>query len=462
MAIKQVKLQVNELTVGMFVSGLDRPWSQTPFPLQGFYIRDLDEIKQLKVHCSFVYIDVQKGTAPLKNSLRKLSRASTSARKPDRTARRAPMPDVAPLKIRRNTYTTIEPIEREMGKAKELHQQVYQAVGVVMQQVEQDHNNFPVQEAKRAAGQMVDSVIRSPDAFTWLSRVRDKDEYTYSHAVRSAVWAILFGRHIGLPKQDLDVLAMGVLLKDIGKTKLPTYLLEKATRNQEEQQAYEKFVDYGVEILRKLSDVQPRITSVVKTHCERVNGSGFPQHLRGDKIPLLGKIAGIVTFYDETTNPRGQEKPLPPSKAVAKLYDLREIEFQEELVVEFIRAIGLYPTGTLVELSTGEVGVVVEQNFERRLKPKVMVVTDAYKEALFEPVLVDLAAEDKEKQDKVDAGKVHPSELERVEIVQDLEPGSYDIDVAGIRDSYIAMKESKGLLSLFKRKVKFLPGFTKA
>lgn len=147
------------------------------------------------------------------------------------------------------------------------------------------------------------------------------------------------------------------------------------------------------------------------------------------------------------------------SKAVAKLYDLREIEFQEELVVEFIRAIGLYPTGTLVELSTGEVGVVVEQNFERRLKPKVMVVTDAYKQPLYEMVLVDLAADEKEKQQKVDAGKVHPSELERVEIVQDLEPGSYDIDVAGIRDNYIAMKESKGLLSLFKRKVKFLPGF---
>src|SRR5690606_34011349 len=135
-----------------------------------------------------------------------------------------------------------------------------------------------------------------------------------------------------------------------------------------------------VEILRKLPDVKPRVTSVVKTHCERINGSGFPAHLRGDKIPLLGKIAGIVTFYDETINPRGQDKPHSPSRAVAKLYELRDIEFQEELVVEFIRAIGLYPTGTLVELSSGEVGVVVEQNFERRLKPVVMIVTDSVKE----------------------------------------------------------------------------------
>lgn len=81
MGIKQVKVEVNELTIGMFVSGLDRPWTQTPFPLQGFYIRDLDEIKELKVHCNHVYIDVVKGTAPVKARLRSLTSKSSSSRK---------------------------------------------------------------------------------------------------------------------------------------------------------------------------------------------------------------------------------------------------------------------------------------------------------------------------------------------------------------------------------------------
>ena len=451
MGIKQVKVDVNELTVGMFVSGLDRPWAQTPFPLQGFYIRDLDEIKQLKVHCNFVYIDVAKGSSPVKTKLRKLSSLGASNRKLERTAKRTPIADVAPLKIRRDAYKEVQPLEKEIGRARDLHLQVYRAVGAVMEQVDRNHHNIPIQETKRAASHMVDSVIRSPDAFTWLSRVKEKDEFTYSHAVRSAVWAILFGRHIGLPKADLDILAMGVLLKDIGKTRLPKHLLEKKDRTETEQSAYEKFVDYGVEILRQLPDVKPRVTSVVKTHCERVNGSGFPQHLRGDKIPLLGKIAGIVTFYDETVNLRGAVQPLSPSKAVGKLYELREIEFQEELVVEFIRAIGLYPTGTLVELSTGEVGVVVEQNFDRRLKPKVMVVVDAYKQRMYKPILLDLAADDREKQAKIDAGKCRPGELERIDIVQDLEPGAYEIDVAKVRDDYLTRKQGGGLLSLFKR-----------
>ncbi|MFL0804978.1 MAG: DUF3391 domain-containing protein [Agarilytica sp.] len=465
MGIKQVKVAVNELTVGMYISGLDRPWTQTPFPLQGFYVRDLDEIRELKVHCNHVYIDVVKGASPVKSNLKKLSAKSPQERrKQGRADRRTKVTDVAPLKVRRDMYTVAQPLEEEIGRAKQLHQQVYSAVSSVMDQVESSHNNIPIVETKRVASSMVDSVLRSPDAFTWLSRVREKDEYTYSHSVRSAVWAILFGRHIGMPKNELDILAMGVLLKDIGKTRLPEHLIYKAERNQTEQEAYEKFIDYGVDILRKVPDVKPRVTSVVKTHCERVNGSGFPAHLRGDKIPLLGKIAGIVTFYDETTNPRGQDKPLSPSKAVAKLYEQRGIEFQEELVVEFIRAIGLYPTGTLVELSTGEVAVVVEQNFDRRLKPVVMVVTDSVKQPIYEPFTLDLAEHERINQGKIDSGKLTRHEVDLIEIVQDLEPGSFDIDVAGIRDTYIHEKSAgaNGLFSIFKRKVKKLPVFSRS
>ena len=457
MGVKQIKVDVNELTIGMFVSGLDRPWTQTPFPLQGFYIRDLDEIKQLKVHCNHVYIDVIKGSPPVRTKLKTLT---PSNRAQVRASKASRVTDLAPLRIRRNVYNVTQPVEAEIGRARELHQQVYRAVGTVLSQIEQDHHQLPVKETRRAASAMVDSVLRSPDAFTWLTRVREKDEYTYSHAVRSAVWAILFGRHIGLPKPELDVLAMGVLLKDIGKTKLPKHLIEMSGRSATEQEAFEKFVDYGVEILRKMPDVKPRVTSVVKTHCERVNGSGFPQHLRGDKIPLLGKIAGVVTFYDETTNPRNQN-PLSPSKAVGKLYEARGIEFQEELVVEFIRAIGLYPTGTLVELNTGEVAVVVEQNFERRLRPKIMVVLDAVKQRLHQPYIIDLAEDEREKQRKMESGKFLSTEIEAIEIIQDLQPGLYNIDMTELHQEYIDSKQKPGgLLSFLKKSPFKIPGIS--
>lgn len=450
MGVKQVKVDVNEVTIGMFVSGLDRPWTQTPFPLQGFYIREAEEIRQLKAHCRHVYIDVAKGAGPVGARLKTISREPQ--RKGVRPSRSSKVKiDVSPLKIRRDVYKNETPLKKEVKHARELHQAVFKSIGEVMQQLGSGEA-VPVQETKRVASQMVDSVLRNPDAFTWLSRVKEADEHTYGHSVRSAVWAIIFGRHVGMAKKDLDTLAMGVLLKDVGKADLDRSLLNKSQRTPEEEKEYERFVEIGVEILRKTPQVEPKVISVVKTHCERVNGSGFPQQLRGDKIPLLGKIAGIVTFYDDVTNPRGEMYPLAPSRAVAKLYERRDKEFQEELVVEFIRAIGLYPTGTLVELNTGEVAVVVEQNFERRLKPKVIIVLDACKEPLAKHITLDLAEDDRLKQALVDSGKKRFDEVEKIEIAQDLEPGSFEVDIQKIRDDYLFTNEKKSLFSFLKRR----------
>jgi hypothetical protein len=179
------------------------------------------------------------------------------------------------------------------------------------------------------------------------------------------------------------------------------------------------------------------VVHIVRNHCERFDGSGYPLGLIGDKIPFLAKVAAIVTVYDAVTNPRNSKYPLAPSKAMAKLYDMRNIEFQEELVVQFIQALGIYPTGTLIELNTGEVAVVVEQTFARRLKPKVAVVVDKDKTKLKEPRILDLFEDFSEKLRKAEKRGQPTSSIKAVEIVKDLEPGSYDIDIAEVRDSYL-------------------------
>ncbi len=447
--VKQIKVDVAEVRIGMYVSGLDRPWGQTPFPIQGFYVRDLDEIKQLKTHCNHVYIDVTKGAGPATANLRTLApreknRSSKQKIKPPSSS------SMAPIKVNSRTYEQKEPLEKEAKRARQLHQRVFSAVSEVMVQIGSG-NMTSVHETKRVAGSMVDSILRNPDAFTWLSRIRDTDEHTYGHAVRSAVWAILFGRHIGLAKAELDTLALGVLIKDVGKTHIRRELLLDDDRTTQEQAEYEEFVDKGVGILKKIPGVEPRVIAIVKTHCERINGSGFPQHLKGDSIPLLAKIAGIVTFYDEVTNPRGASNPIAPSQAVSHLYEVRGVEFQEDLVVEFIRAIGLYPTGTLVELTTGQVGVVVEQNFERRLKPKILLLLNEFKQPLKKKKVLDLAKDDMNKQALIDSGKKRLDEVEKIEIAQDLEPGSYDIDINEIRDKYLLKGFKKSLFSFFKK-----------
>lgn len=451
MGVKQVKVAVNDLALGMFISGLDRPWTQTPFPLQGFYLRDLSEVNQLKHYCSYVYIDVQKGKAPI--GARQSSWPPAELSRKD-TPTRAPSLQpvdvkVSPIKVRHNVYSHHQPLQKEIDGARQLHSRVNRAILEIDQQVSRE-GTIALPAARKMAGEMVDSVLRNPDALSWLTRVREKDEHTYSHSIRCAIWAILFGRHIGLPKKDLDVLALGVLLKDIGKTKLSTALLRKDPRDEAEEAEYETFVELGVEMLRNSGQVEPRVISVVNTHCERLNGSGFPQHLRGDKIPVLGKIAGLVSYYDEITNPRYQAKALSPSKAVARLYELRNIAFQEDLTVEFIRAIGLYPTGTLVELNSGEVAVVVEQNFERRLKPKVMMVLGKDKKPLAKRWVLDLAHKDMRLQKQIDKGKKRHQDIAKIEISNDLEPSRFEINIAQVRDDYLNTVGKNGLWGRIK------------
>lgn len=436
--IKQVKVDVNELIIGMYVSGLDRPWSQTPFPLQGFFIRQPDEIDQLRLYCKYVLIDVQRGKQPVavKHSTLEKKAGGTAADAAE--TRQRQQITAAPLKLRHNFYSDPVALKKENIAAEKLHGDIKANLNEIMSGVSQG-GTVEVKKATQLASQVVDSVVRNPDAFSWLSRIRDKDEFTYGHIVRSAVWAGVFGRHIGLDKKEMNTLVSACLLKDVGKVKLPEQLLTiaEADRTAEQQAEYKKFIEYSVEILRATAGVPAEIIHVVRNHCERFDGSGYPQGLIGDKIPFLAKVAGIVTVYDAVTNPRNSKYPLAPSKAMAKLYDMRNIEFQEELVVQFIQALGIYPTGTLIELNTGEVAVVVEQTFARRLKPKVAIVVDKDKTKLKEPVILDLFEDFSEKLRKAEKRGQPTSSIKAIEIVKDLEPGSFDVDIAEVRDSYL-------------------------
>ncbi|MDP5208156.1 HD-GYP domain-containing protein [Microbulbifer sp. 2205BS26-8] len=432
MAIEQAKISVGALQRGMFVSRLDRPWVRTPFALQGFYIRDLEEIRQLQKHCRYVYVDVHKTVGSAGIALCRL--LDVSCDRQNRAASHVVTP-CRPVTVAHGTYPPPQPARREAGNARKLHGQILQAMGEVMALVA-SNRPLPLRQVNRVVEDLVESVLRSLDAFTWLARVRHRDEYTYSHSVRASIWAVVFGRHIGLSRQALLRLGVATLLKDVGKLSIAREILQMRHRDPRSELAYRNFVQHSVQLLATDAQLDPEVIRVVQCHCERHDGSGYPAGLRGDKIPVLSRLCGIVTFYDEATNPRGASQPIAPSRAVAQLYDLRGVTYQEQLVVEFIQAIGLYPTGTQVELSSGEVGVVVEQNYGRRLRPKVMIVLDGQKRQLSKPRLFDLAAAEDRAEKLIERGKMGAQKKNR--ILRDIEPGAYpEVDVAAVRDYYL-------------------------
>ncbi len=415
----RIKIEVNALKEGMFVADLDRPWHETPFPLQGFYIRLDDDVKALSEYCKFVFVDQARDRS--KKTYDKHSSAAggrkASGEAKNGGQKKSNTIELPPIVIKSpQHYETTVPLKKEASKAEKLHNQVYEAVDKVFLTIAQG-GEVSLKETSELADGMVESVVRNPDALVWLSKMHEHDAYGYQHSIKASIWALVFGRHLGIQKSMLKTLAMGVLLSHIGKIKIAQSLLDKyPDLGPKETYDYQKYVEIGLEIAAEMDDVPKGVQAIIEYHRERHNGSGFPKGVTGERIPLLAKIAGLVDYYQEMITPRDDKMGLAPMDAVAKLYELRNIEFQQDLVERFIEAVGVYPTGTLVELNTREVGIVTGHNEERRLLPRVMLVTDHGKNVLKHGKLLDL----KELNDK---GK-------KVFIADSLPKGAFGIDEA--------------------------------
>jgi HD-GYP domain-containing protein (c-di-GMP phosphodiesterase class II) len=206
-------------------------------------------------------------------------------------------------------------------------------------------------------------------------------------------------------------------LFDIGKLQLPDSLLTKPGRlTDREHKLILRHVEFGVDIAREIDGVNEEVISVIANHHERHDGSGYPRGLPGREIPVNGRIAALVDCYDAITSERPYSPAMSTYDAIQALYEWRDKDFQADMVEQFIQCIGLYPTGTLVEMNTGEVGIVLAQNRVRRLRPQVMLLLDENKYAYEMSPILDLI------EDPVDAsGRL-------IEIRQPLPAGSYGID----------------------------------
>lgn len=383
MSVKVEKVTTQDLQLGMYVSQLDRPWIETPFPMQGFHIRSQDDIEKLRVWCKHVYIDLRLGVGPVT--------APPVAFAPINRQKAAVVVRGNVGKFTPVRYTTTAPLKKEVATAAPYHREVTRALVHLFNQVREGQPfNFTI--ARKASRAVVASILRNPDAMVWLARLKDKDSYSYNHSIRCAILAAVFGRHLGLPTDVLENLVTGVLVMDIGNARLPRKLL--ATNEQEldaaDRRAVREHVQHSLDILEKCDGINDQILGVVQYHHERHDGSGYPHGLQGTQIPLLARIAGIVDTYDAISSPRPWAEARNATETVSLLYAERDQAFQGSLVEQFIQSIGVYPTGTIVEMSNQEVGVVIAQNPSRRLRPQVMVVLGADKQPLPQPRVTDL------------------------------------------------------------------------
>lgn len=393
----QIEVDTNDLKVGLYVARLDRPWLETPFLFQGFRIRDEEELAELRKYCRSVIVDMSQSNVSLEDSqvLREAA-ARTGETSTSRIAlpsrdksHPADVPEPDPTRTGRY-YVDTEKLAREMERAEVAQKDATAAVSHIMDRLRDGHS-LDVPQLEEAVDPLVDSVLRNRDAMAWLTRIRATDEYVYQHSIGSSVWAVIFGRHLGFDKEALAAAGLGGMLLDIGKTKVPLEILRKPEPlTEKEAKLMRRHVEFGLDILKESGDVDPRVEIMVASHHERFDGSGYPNALGGTDIPVLGRIAGIVDTYDAMITRKPYRNAVSSFDAMRELQGLGRSRFQAEMIDQFVQAVGMFPTGSLVELNTGEVGIVVAQNDYQRLRPEVMIILDGDKQLCGDFRTIDL------------------------------------------------------------------------
>jgi putative nucleotidyltransferase with HDIG domain len=377
------KVDVNRLKVGMYVTQLDRPWISTPFLFNKFLIKSHQQITRLKEYCSYVHIDTGKGEDADDGSA--AVRADTPVVRDIKEVKSAaPVP---------GAHSTVRFAE-EIKQALEVRDETKRVVECILEDV-RIGKRINTAEAKLAVENIMESITRNRDALVCLTQLKNRDEYTSIHSMNVCILCLAFGRHLRLSREQLQVLGVGALLHDIGKMRVPLEILNKPGRlTQAEFGIMKNHVIYGADILKDTAGLSPRAMKVVMEHHERFAGGGYPEALNGERISLLGQLAAIVDVYDAITSDRVYHNHMHPHEAIKKMYEWRARDFNKELLEKFIKCIGIYPMGSLVEVNHADIGIVISSNQETALKPAILLVLDGLGQPYDPPPVVELMHQD--------------------------------------------------------------------
>lgn len=254
-----------------------------------------------------------------------------------------------------------------------------------------DKKHIDLTQINESIDSMLSSIERNSDALLWLSKLKQTDDYAFNHAINVSINLMALGQYMSLPKYQLKELGIAGLLQDVGKLKIPKEILfKKGELSSEELDVVKSHVENGLDMLHKTNAVSPAVLYTIEQHHERINGQGYPKGLKGNAISLHGQMAGLIDTYCAITADKAYGEGFDNQKALEYINTLRDKEFSSALVDNLIQFLGIYPVSSLVELNTGEVGVVIQQNHIRRLLPKVMVLLAQDKSRNLHPHTIDL------------------------------------------------------------------------
>ncbi|ACV25707.1 HD-GYP domain-containing protein [Kangiella koreensis] len=370
--IEKRKILASRLRVGMTVVELDRPWTEVPVMFQELKISTQNEIHLLQKYCQHVFIDAQSYRTYYKTIVEF-----------DNQKVIYPKLDLRPTQASQF-------LREELKKVKTTFDRSYSHIYQLMKDVQRD-SQIDIEGSKDLVSQTVDSILRNETAMFWLSKIKHQDEYTSEHCVRVGILAIAFGKHLQLPRENLEVLGMCGMLHDVGKMKVRQDILNKpASLSPEEFAEVKKHTVLGYDFLKQHGGVDEQICAVARNHHERMNGDGYPRNVESQLLSLYDRIIAIVDSYDAMTSDRCYHKGIPASQALSILYKEQTNHYDAELVQQFIHMVGIYPVGSLVQMNNGQLALILSVNEEHKLEPVVELLTDTEGRRI-QPIASDLS-----------------------------------------------------------------------
>lgn len=370
-------IPIEKLQPGMYIHDLNCGWMEHNFLRNRFAVKsdeDVTKVRELGVH--EIYIDIGQGLD--------VEQAPTQEEA-------AHQVNEALEAIAKNTATPPrhDAVQREVGRAHSLHNEANRIVRDMMGDIRLG-KQIQLEQIEPLVERIVDSIFRQQDAMLPLARLKDHDEYTFQHSVSVCALMTSFARTLKLPRDIIHEIAVGALLHDVGKAKVPDEILNKPAKLTDAE--FLKMKSHVVQskiILQGTPGISQVALDVAAQHHERFDGTGYPNKLKGDEISLYGQMGAIVDVYDAITSNRVYHKGMAPTEALRKLLEWSKFHFNPTLVQAFIRAVGIYPTGSLVRLESRRLAVVQAQNPENLMQPvvKVMFHSRGY---YMTPEIVDL------------------------------------------------------------------------
>lgn len=377
----KIKVDVSQLKNGMYVSELDRPWTETSFLLQGVLIQNAEDISQFQSACEFVYIDTEKSSESIQANLKSIS--SGAVLQQENTHSVAHESKAADLEQSN--------FQKELKIGRKIHKRARGFIDKALEDVRLGQS-VNTEDAKELVTEIAKSITRSPHAMVWLTNLKERDEYTSIHCMNVCIMAVSFGRSLGLEKSELEVLGLGGLLHDLGKILVPLEILNKPGKlTPEEFEVIKTHPVEGHRILKEQGDVPDVVLDIVMHHHERRNGKGYPSQLDGDQINNFTRIVAIVDVYDAITSDRCYHDAITPYDALRNMYEWVNEDFDKEIIENFIQCLGIYPIGSVVELNLGHVGIVVSASEKSKLRPIVLLILNSKGESFPSPKLINLA-----------------------------------------------------------------------